>query len=163
MNVAFQRNIGSFVKAIAGLANFSVTAAGSNDNTALTGITLDRQTIDQTVLSGLFVVQYNATLGDMQSVDVSCAFEDSADGSSWDPYDGGPGSDDLETIQLAGERAKGFKCQLGGARRYVRAKPKFNCSAGGTDTVAVRGGIWIVGGADELPIGITDSLEGVSS
>jgi hypothetical protein len=163
MNVAFQRNIGSFILALPGLANFSVTAGAGNDDTALTGLTIDRNQIDQTVLSGLFVVEFNATLGDMKSVAVSCSFEDSADGSSWAAYDGSPPDLAVETIQLAGERTVGFKCQLGGARRYVRAKPKFNCSAANTDTVAVRAGIWIVAGADELPMAVSATAEGVSS
>ncbi len=165
MNVAFQRNIGSFIHAMPGLAAFSVTAGATNDATALTGLTIDRNQIDQKVLSGLFVVDFNPTLGDMKNVAVTCVFEDSADGSGWAAYDGGPpdASTFVETITLNGERCVGFKCQFGGARRYIRAKPKFDCSAANTDTVAVRGGIWIVGGADELPMTVTPAAEGVSS
>lgn len=167
MNVAFMRNIGSFVKAMAGLANFTVTAGAGNDDVALTGLTLDRNGIDQLCLSALFVVNFNPTLGDMKSVAVSCAFEDSADGSSWDAYLPGPPDfatgNPVHTVQIAGERAIGFKCQLGGARQYVRAKPKFNMSAANTDTVAVRGGVWIIGGADELPMSETALAEGISS
>jgi hypothetical protein len=165
MNVAFQRNIGSFIHALPGLANFSVTAGGTNDDTALTGLTIDRNQIDQIVLSGLFAVEFNATLGDMKSCAVSCTFEDSADGSSWDAYDGGPPAvaDQTETIQLSGERVVGFKCQFGGARRYIRAKPKFNCSAADTDTVAVRAGVWVIGGADALPMSVAAAAECVSS
>lgn len=153
MNVAWMRNIGSFIRVVAGLANFSVTAGGTNDNTALTGITVDRNDLVPNVLSGVFAVIFNPTLAASNTVAVSCVFEDSADGSSWATYDAGPGSNTAtEVIDTGGAQTLQFKAQLGGARRYIRAKPKFDMSATGTDTTAVLGGVWIVGGADELPI-----------
>lgn len=152
MNVAFQRNIGSFIAAAAGLAAGSVTAGGTGDDTAMTGLTLDRAAFEPLCLSGALVVQFNPTLATDESVAASCTFEDSADGTNWDDYDGGPGADAVKTSTVDGPQAVVFKCQLGGARRYVRGNPKFNMSASGTDATVVNGGVWIIGGADELPI-----------
>ena len=163
MNVAFQRNIGSFIRAAAGLGASSITAGGAGDNTAITGLTLDRHQFDQLLLSAAFVVQINPTFGVGESAAASCVFEDSADGSSWETYDAGPPSAAVQTLSTDGAQAVVFKCQLGGARRYIRAKPLFNMSASGTDTLAVLGGVWVVGGSDELPITQTGAMLGSSS
>lgn len=162
MNVAFQRNIGSYILAMAGIENVSVVAGGGADNVAQSGITIDRNDIDQMVLSGLFVLLFNSTLGNDVTAIVSCTFEDSADGSNWDAYDEGPGESSSVTVVLDGARTAQFKCQLGGARRYVRAKPKVNISTGSVDAVAIRGGVWIFGGADALPMAEAASAVGIS-
>lgn len=164
MNVAFQRNIGSFIRAAAGLGASSITAGGAGDNTAITGLTLDRNQFNELLLSGVLIVQITPTLADGESVAASCVFEDSADGTTWAVYEGGPPDDvDAQTISESGAQCVQFKCQLGGARRYVRGNPTFNMSATGTDTTAVVGGIWVVGGSDELPITNAPAAVGVSS
>jgi hypothetical protein len=153
MNVAFQRNIGSFIRAANGLAAGSVTAGGAGDNSAFTGLTVDRNQFEQLLLSGALVVPITAALGMGETAAASCEFEDSADGTNWDPYlDAGPPDNVVETLGSDGAQCVVFKCQLGGARRYIRAKPKFDMSASGTDTITIAGGVWIFGGADELPI-----------
>lgn len=162
--LAAQRNIGSYLLAVPGIENVSVVAGASEDNAAQNGITIDRSKIHQNVLSGLFVLLFNATiLGDDVTATITCSFEDSADGSNWDAYDGGPGKADVNpVVSLTGARCAQFKCQLGGARQYVRAKPKVNISSGATDTVVIRGGIWILAGADELPMTVDESITGIS-
>jgi len=160
--VAAQRNIGSYLLAMAGIENVSVVAGGGNDNAGQNGLTIDRNKIDPVVLSGLFVLLFNATLGNDVTAVISCTFEDSADGSNWDAYDEGPGESSSVTITLDGARTAQFKCQLGGARRYIRAVPKVNISSGSVDTVAIRGGVWIFAGADTYPITETNAAIGIS-
>lgn len=152
MNVAFQRNIGSFLRALPGLAAVTITAGGGSDAVAQDGITLDRNKFEPLCLSGLFVINAVAALNDgVDTAEISCAFQDSADGVNWDAYDAGPPTPVATTLDADGTYAVAFKAQFGGARRYVRARPTASLSRANTDTVAMTG-IWIVGGADELPI-----------
>jgi hypothetical protein len=155
-NVAFQRNIGSFLAGgAAGLTGVTATAGGANDNVALVGLTVDRNNIGagRLCLSGALCLPMTTTLAAGQTVTVTCTFEDSANGTVWAAYDGGP----LNRSQVFGGTGANTRfviinCQLGGARRYIRANPKFDLSAGGTDTAVIGAGMWIFGGIDELPL-----------
>lgn len=153
MNVAFQRNIGSFLRAALGFAAQTITAGQAEDGAAQDGVTLDRNAFEPLCLSAMFVLTAVAALNDgVDTAELSVAFQDSADGVNWDAYDAGPPEAPAAvTIAEDGTTVHTFKAQLGGARRYVRARPTVSLSRANTDTVAISG-VWIIGGADTLPI-----------
>lgn len=152
MNVAFQRNIGSFLRALPGLAAVTITAGSGNDAVAQDGITLDRNAFEPLCLSGFLAVNAVAALNEgVDTAEISVSFQDSANGTDWAPYDAGPATNVSKTLDADGTYAIGFKAQFGGARRYVRARVTASLSRADTDTVDLSA-MWIVGGADELPI-----------
>lgn len=152
MNVAFQRNIGSFLRAAPALASVTVTAGDGSDGVPQDGITLDRNAFVPLCLSAMLVLTAVAALNDgVDTAEISVTFQDSADGVSWDTYNAGPPSPVATTISEDGTSCIAVKAQLGGARRYVRAQVTASLSRANTDTVTLTG-VWIVGGADELPI-----------
>lgn len=152
MNVAFQRNIGSFVSVVAALAATSVTAGSGADGTPQDGLAFDRESKTQLCLSALAAVQVDATLAAAETVEVNIGVQDSADGVTWDDYEPGPLDNYTPTvIDETGTSTATRKIQLGGARRYVRIRATLTFSAGGTDTADISG-VLVVGGADELPI-----------
>lgn len=154
MNVAFQRNVGSFIHAVAGLAAQTVTAGGAADGVAQNGVTFDRASLGDHVLSALFVLHTELALGASDTATVLIEFEDSADGSTWADYDPGPPDDYAAVTTEANADGHAIftrKIQLGNARQYVRAVATVTLSAGATDTAKIDG-VFIVGGSYELPI-----------
>jgi hypothetical protein len=154
MNVAFQRNVGSFIKPVAGLAAQTVTAGGGADGVAQNGITFNRATLGDTVLSALFSLHAELALGASDTATVLITFQDSADGSTWATYDAGPPDDyaaEVTAVNADGHHIFTRKCQLGGAKQYVRAVVTVTLSAAATDTAKIDGQ-FIVGGSYELPI-----------
>lgn len=153
MNVAWMRNIGSFLRALPALSPVTVTAGGGADGVAQNGLTIDRNDIVPVALSALAVVIGHAALGAAETAQVAISVQDSADGVDWDDYDAGP-PDDYAAVTTA-ENADGThvftrKIQLGGARRYVRIQVTATMSAADTDTLALSAAL-VVGGFDELP------------
>lgn len=154
MNVAFMRNVGSFLHVLPALAAQTITAGGAADGVAQNGLTIDRNSVVPLCLSALAAVHVEAALGATDTAEVSITVEDSADGVSWDAYDAGPPDDYAAgAIPANGDGHYVFtrKVQLGGARRYVRIKATVTLSAAATDTAKVDG-VLIMAGADELPI-----------
>lgn len=154
MNVAFQRNVGSFIHALPALAAATVTAGGGADGVAQTGLTIDRNTLADTVLSGLLVLHTELALGATDTAQVNITFEDSADDSAWTAYDPGPPDDyaaETTAVNADGHAVFTRKIQLGGARRYVRAKVTVTLSAATTDTAKIDA-VLVVGGSYALPI-----------
>lgn len=154
MNVAFQRNVGSFVRAIAAFGTTAITT--SNDGTAVNGLTIDRNAFVPLALSALVAVNVElTTIGDTDTVQLVLTAEDSADGSTWDDLDIGPPDgtrsvvyDDTheDTVVCAN-----FKAQLGAARRYVRFNITPTLSASSADGVSIVSGVAVLAGWDELP------------
>lgn len=152
MNVAFQRNVGSFLKTVPALAAQTITAGGAADGVAQNGITFDRESLIPVCLSALAVIHAEVDVAAAETVQCSIAVQDSANGSDWATYDPGPPDDyAAEVADADGHVTFTRKIQLGGARRYVRIVPTFTLSAANTDTVKVDG-VLVVAGADELPI-----------
>lgn len=155
--VAFQRNIGSFVRAAAAFSAFSVTTG--NDGSPQNGLTIDREQYVPLALSALAVLQLDVTaLGDGETLEVSITAEDSADGVNWDDLDIGPPDGVQATvISEEGVAVVSRKAQLGAARRYVRFSYTPTLSASASDTVSVLGGVAVIGGFDELPANAPDT------
>lgn len=156
MNVAFQRNIGSFVRVVPAFGAGTVNTG--NDGSAVAGLAIDRQALIPVALSAAVAIQFNITdLGDGDTAEITITAEDSADNDSWAPLDIGPPdadsartkifnteSEDVETVYQV-------KVQLGAARRYVRFLYTITLSANSSDAVEVRGGVAVLAGFDELP------------
>lgn len=155
MNVAFQRNVGSFLKAVTAAGTMSSVVAGSGDDgTAVAGVAIDRNDILPVVLSAMpsFVVDVDG-LGANETVEVAISAQDSENGSDWDPLDIGPPDDYTPTVLTEeGLHTVSRKAQLGAARRYVRFTVTLTFSAGSSDNAQVLGGVAVLAGADEIPI-----------
>lgn len=160
MNVAFQRNVGSFVHAVAAFGATTVTTG--NDGAAVNGLTIDRNLFVPLALSALVAVEVSlTTLGDDDTVELVLTAEDSADGSTWTALDIGPPDTARAVVYDATHEgsnvAANFKAQLGAARRYVRFQVTPTLSASATDTVTILGGVAVLAGFDELPV--ADNLD----
>lgn len=154
MNVAFQRNVGSFLRAVAAFgASGSLVAGSGADGEPVNGLTIDRNAYVPLALSAFVVAQVDVTgLGEDESVNFVITAQDSADGDNWDPLDIGP-PDNVEATVLDAEGVAVVtrKAQLGAARRYVRFRATPTFSATGTDALTITGGVVIIAGFDELP------------
>lgn len=134
-----------FTSRVCGLA--TATAAGTGDNTAVTGATIDRQGYG----SGKFVVAWKTTLGASETLTIAAEYQDSADGSTWNTATSLQAATTVKTgaaTNAVGEEE--FNVDFAGLQRYVRFNFTPNLSAAGTDTAVVAGTL-IMGGADELP------------
>lgn len=152
MNVAFQRNVGSFLRAVPA---FSATTINTgNDGSPVNGLTIDRNSLVPLALSAMVALQLEITsLGVGETLSVAITSEDSADGISWAALDIGP-PDNVAATVLSEANVPYVvtrKAQLGAARRYVRFRYTPTLSASASDAVAIRGGVAIVAGFDELP------------
>lgn len=155
--VAFQRNIGSFIRSVAAFGALSVTT--SNDGSPQAGLTIDREDYVPLALSALVSLQVDVTsLGASETLEVSITAEDSADGVTWDDLDVGP-PDGVQATVLSeeGMAVVSRKVQLGAARRYVRFSYTPTLSASSGDTASVLGGVAVIGGYDELPANKPDT------
>lgn len=156
MNVAFQRNIGSFVRVVPAFGAGTVNTG--NDGSATAGLTIDRHAILPVALSAAVALQFNITdLGDEETAEISITAEDSADGVTWDALDiGPPDAENVRTKVYDSESEDAdlvlqVKAQLGAARRYVRFNHTITLSADSADAVSVLGGVAVLSGFDELP------------
>src|SRR5690606_2113285 len=104
-------------------ASVTVTAGDVSDGAPQDGITLDRNAFEPLCLSAMLVLTAIAALNDgVDTAAISVTFQDSANGTDWDTYDAGPPTPVATTISEDGTSCIAVKAQLGGARRYVRAR-----------------------------------------
>lgn len=154
--VAFSRDLAAITAAVPGAAYVAATAAGSGDNTLVTGLTIDRSSLAQNGLSTLtgvlptyvmFNLFYEAVLAAAATLSIKTVLiEDSADGSSWATFLdqtatprplGWPPSGVVDTGGGGGTTQRGivrFGANIRGARRYIRLKYTPDLSAGSVDT-----------------------------
>lgn len=152
MNVAFQRNVGSFIRAVPAMDAAVITAGAGNDGLPVDGLTIDRNDYVSVVLSALAVMHVEVNVAADETLSVNIAVQDSADGVTWATYEPGPPDTyEAEVFAEDGHFCATRKIQLGGARRYVRIRPTLTLSAGATDTVGYDG-VLIIAGSDELPL-----------
>ena len=139
-------DIGKYFKA-ASCNGISIVAAGSGDNVALTGDTIDRLGYG----SASFVISYKTTLGASETLSFAAEYQESSDGSNWDTATSLQGATVAKTGAVtAGHGVVEFDVNLEGKKRYIRFNFTPNLSAGSTDTAVVYGTA-ILGGADKLP------------
>lgn len=139
-------NFGAYCTArVCGLT--TATAAGTGDATAVTGATIDRLGFG----SAKVVVSWKTSLTASQTLSLAIAYQDSADGTTWNT---------AVALQAATVMATGaltnsvdevqFSLDMTSLARYVRINFTPDLSHSGTDT-AVVGAVLILGGADTLP------------
>lgn len=152
MTPAVQHNIAAFITPVIAIAQTSATAGGTGDNTAITGITIDRNAVStgSKPLSAIVSVLYDTVMTDTKTLTLKTQkIEHSDDGSTWSDY----ATFGDVTIAKTGTNTRGatkLAVDLGSAKRYVRFDVTPDLSASGTDT-AVIGAAWVFAGFDRLP------------
>lgn len=144
---ALMKNMGAYVTQAIAFAPAAYTSGAGNDGDPVAGTTFDRNSYVSQLLSAKLVLSASATLSASETLKLEAKIEDSANGSDWDDYQ------TLEdaTLSETGALVKGFDVQLSGARRYIRVNLTATLSKGSDDT-AVVAGVFVFGGATELPI-----------
>ncbi len=149
---AFMKNIGAFLFGLASHLNTTVLAGGGADGVSQTGLTIDRQALTPTFLSGKFLTQIAATLATSETLTVRQRFEDSADNLAWLAYlpttEGNEITDVV--ISASGNSVVAGDVDFSGARRYVRQNLTLTQSAGSVDTADFVS-ILATGGSAETP------------
>jgi len=132
-------------------APIAITAAGTGDNTEVTGAWIDRQGFDFAIVT----VFGAAALTAAKTLSVATEVEDSSDGVS---VDGSAVALQASTIEATGDAGSGSNetfiikhhVDLRGKERYVRFNATPDLSHSGTDT-AIVAVVAHLGGCDALP------------
>jgi hypothetical protein len=115
------------------------TAGGAGDNTAVVGLTIDRNSYG-VPLSGVFAIAYEAALGQGNTLTIKNAkIEHSQDGATWADYHAFTDPGVVDTGGAGGTTQRGvlrLGCDLKSAYRYVRFDWTPDLSAANTDTVS---------------------------
>lgn len=147
------RNIGALIAVLRAAANTAVTAGAGGDNTAVTGVILDRAA-HGFPQSAVLAVPYTTTLGEGQTLSIGYTVETGEAANL-------SGADTLKTAALAvvatgpsgGGTVTGtfeVDLSLAGAGRYVRANFTPDLNRANTDTAALCA-VMVFGGAERLP------------
>ncbi len=145
------RSIGDLIAVRRAAANTAVTAGAGGDNTAVTGVIIDRALIGNPQ-SAVLAVPFTATLAAGETLSIGYSIEegnaanlsDAAVLTSADPVVVATG---VGTVTGAFE----VNVPLAGAGRYVRANFTPDLSRGATDTAALSA-VLVFGGSDRLPV-----------
>lgn len=146
MGLAHRKDATSEVKAVYGALS-SATAAGSGDNSAVSGDVLDRLGYDSLKV----VLTYKATLGGSETLTLKDI--DIREGDSSDASDGTWAEliADAAVLSTTGDGTSEIDIDLSAYGRYVQVRYTPDLSASGTDTAQV-GLTYILGGKrDGLP------------
>ncbi len=146
------RNIGALIKTVRAIANTALTAAGSGDNTAVTGAIIDRALIGSP-LTGVLAIPYTATLAEGETLTLTYTVAEGAESDLSDAATLKTAAVVVATGGAGGSTETGcleVDLNLSAAGRYVRANVTPDLSASGTDTAAISGVI-ITAGADRGP------------
>jgi len=155
MNVAVLKDIANLVTSKIGAAFTSLTAGGAGDNTAVTGVSIDRGAIGMP-LSAVLDIAWEATLGAAATLTLKdVKIEQSADGSNWDAtaYKSFTDPGVVATGPGGGGTVRGvtkLAVDLQSAKQFVRVKHTPDLSAANTDT-AKTVPVWNFAGQDRLP------------
>lgn len=149
---AFMKNIGAFLFGFPSHLNTTVLAGGGADGVSQDGLTIDRQSVTPTFLSGKFLTQVACTLATDETVTVRQRFQDSADDSVWAAYVPTTGGDELDDVVISstGNSIVPGNVDFSGARRYVRQNVTLTQSAANTDTADFVS-VLASGGSAETP------------
>jgi len=141
-----RNSIGEYIKTLA-CGAFTALAAGTGDNTAVEGATIDRLGYGSVRL----VIAYLTSLTAAQTLSFAVEYQESANGSDWDTATALQGSTVAETgAQTNGVDEITFDLDLSGKKRYIRFNFTPNLSHSGTDT-ATGAAVAVLGGADAVP------------
>lgn len=150
MSLMGSRDINSEITVRRAAANAAATAGGAGDNTAVTGVIIDRAAFGWAE-SVTVAIPFTTTLASSQTLTVAWTLQHGEDA----------GLSDVATLASAGAAvvATGAGTVAGqveagvslrGARRYVRLNYTPDLSAGGTDTAALSA-VLVFAGANRLP------------
>lgn len=144
--VSYVANSGADTKAFAsGAASF--TAAGTGDNTAVTGASIDRRDFG----SGVLTIYWKTTLGASETLKIAAEYQESDDDSTWGTATSLYAATTVKTGAVtAGYGVKESDVDLSTKKRYIRFNFTPDLSASGTDTAVVFAG-FSAGGAVERP------------
>jgi hypothetical protein len=148
------RSIGDFISIARAAANTSITAGGGGDNTAVTGVIIDRAAHGY-AQSCVVAIPFTATLAAAATLSIATTVQNGENS----------GLSDVATLvsQGATVAANGpggggtvtgvheINVSLAGAGRYVRVNFTPDLSAANTDTAALSA-VVVFGGADRLPV-----------
>lgn len=152
-----QHDPGNQRKAAIASAFVSATAAGSGDATAVTGLTLDRNSIGVSN-TAIFRLAWEAVLAATKTLSVgTVVFQHSDDGSTWaaytSPYGNPADPGVVGTGGAGGSTERGvavLPIYVGSAKRYLRMNWTPDLSASGTDTAKLVADVSLAG-FDRLP------------
>lgn len=154
MDIVSIRNSAVMALAKIAAAFTALTAGGTGDNTAVTGITVDRVPGGVPFFSARILIAYSAVLAATKTLTLkSVKVEHSDDGSTWADYLTFTDPGVVATGQSGGSTEKGvleLAVDLTSAKKYVRVDYTPDLSASGTDTATVVT-ILDLAGADRLP------------
>lgn len=156
MNRLIQTDIHSVISARIASAITAATAGGTGDNTAITGVTIDRAAFasGQPPLNADLLLGFDTTLAAAATLSLKTVkIQDSADGSTWADYLAFTDPGVVATGPGGGGNVKGVTrlgVNLSSARRYVRAVFTPDLSAANTDTASVFA-LLVFAGFDSIP------------
>ena len=147
------RNIGAMIAVLRAAANTAATAGGSGDNTAVTGVILDRAAYGFPQ-SGVVAIPFTATLAAGETLSIGCTVQE---GDASNLSDAATLVTAASAVVATGPGGGGtvtgtfeLDLSLAGAGRYVRANFTPDLSAANTDTAALSA-VFVFGGSDRLP------------
>ena len=150
MSLMGSRDIHSEITVRRAAANTAVTAGGAGDNTAVTGVIIDRAAIGWAE-SVVIAILFTTTLASAQTLSVNWTLQHGEDSGLSDAAtlaSAGAAVVATGAGTVAGQLEAGVS--LRGARRYVRLNFTPDLSAGSTDTAALSAAL-VFGGANRLP------------
>lgn len=152
-NTSMQRQVGSYVKLVAGLLPTRLLAGAGTDNVDQNGPLIDRDGY----LSALVGLNVSATLATGQSISVTVRVQDTSDSTGatgWNDFLGDDAAVPAAVVLLAANAAAGqlqlLKVNLSNAKRYIRVVGKGDLSAGSVDLATIAAAV-VLGGAHVLP------------
>lgn len=145
-------NIDAAISIVRAAANTSATAGGGGDNTAVTGVIIDRAAL-RWPKSVVFGVPFTTTLAATQTLSVAMTAQSGEAANLSDATTLATRSGVVATGPAGGGTVTGtveLAVNLTGAGRYVRVNFTPDLSAANTDTAALSA-VAVFGGADRLP------------
>ena len=147
------RSIGDEVTVVRAVANTSLTAGGGGDNSAVTGVIIDRAVIGWPQ-SAVVALPFTATLAATATLSLTPTVQSGNASNLSDAASlAAPGATVVATGPAGGGTVTGcheINVSLAGAGRYVRVNVTPDLSAANTDTAAISG-VVVFGGANRLP------------
>ncbi len=146
-------NIGSLISVVRAGANAAATAGGAGDNTAVTGVIIDRAAL-RWPKSGVFAVPFTATLAANETLSLVMTVQH---GETANLADAATFATRANAVVATGPAGGGtvtgtveLDVNLVGASRYLRLNYTPDLSRANTDTAALSG-VAVFGGADRVP------------
>jgi hypothetical protein len=140
-------NVSETTKALTAYKATALTAAGSGDNTEITGNSIDL--MGYTSLE--IVTHYTTTLTAEKTLSLLTKYETSANGSDWNTAVTLQASTVVRTgATTAVDGVHALSLVTAGLPRYIRFKVTPDLSHSGTDTATVTG-VVVLGGAQVVP------------